>query len=116
MIKLVDNGHYSLTRTHSQTKIIRLGKKSFAWVVAGKIGEILVTTHKEHEVDHILAMGNYRLYEVEDEPDLIDLAHLELFVGDGHWQGYVLPSGLPTDKKKRSEIIPTREIITKTTH
>lgn len=114
MIKLIDNGHYSLIQTHKQTKIMTLGRKTFAWVVAGKIGEILVTTHKPHEIDHILALGNYRMYEVEDEPNLMDLIHLELFVGGGKWQGYVLPTGLPTDKKKKSEIIPTDEIITKT--
>ena len=115
MIKLIDNGMYSLIQTHNQTKIIRLGSKTFAWVVAGKIGEILVATHKKHEVDHILALGNFRMYEVEDEPDLVDLVHLELFVGEGQWQGYLLPTGLPSDDKKRSEIIPTDEIITRTT-
>lgn len=116
MIVLIDNGHYSLIQTHNQTKIIKLNNKTFAWVVADKIGEILVATHKKHEVDHILATGNYRLYEVEDEPDLVDLVHLELFVGEGKWQGYLLPTGLPSGGKKRSEIIPTDEIITKTTH
>ena len=116
MIKLIDNGHYSLIQTHKQTKIITLGSKTFAWVVAGKIGEILVFSHKAHEIDHILALGNYRTYEVEDEPDLVDLLHLELFVGEGKWQGYILPTGLPTDAKKRSEIIPTKEIITIKTH
>jgi hypothetical protein len=35
-------------------------------------------------------------------------------VGKGTWQGYLLPTGLPDDKKKRNRIIPTDEVITKT--
>jgi hypothetical protein len=116
MIKLLENGEYSLIQTHNYTKIINLGNKTYAWVIAGEIGEILVISHKEHKIDHVLALGNYRLYEVEDEPNLADLQHLELFVGEGKWQGYLLPTGLPTDIKKRSEIIPTKEIITHATH
>lgn len=80
------------------------------------IGEILVTSHKKHKTDAILAIGKYRLYEVKDEPNLTDLHHLELYVGDNTWQGYLLTTGLPNEKKRRSRIIPTDEIITKSTH
>ena len=77
------------------------------------IGEILVASHKSHLVDHLLAVGNYRIYDVRDEKNLTDLMHLELFVGEGLWQGYLLPTGFPNEKKKRNRIIPTRELITK---
>jgi len=114
MIKHVQEGEYDLIETKGQTKILILkGSTSFAWVHAGDIGEILVTSHKSHLVDHILAVGKYRLYEVNNEPGLTDLMHLELSVGEGVWQGYILPSGLPTDNKIRNRIIPTKEIITK---
>lgn len=117
MIQLIKSGKYSLTETKSQTKILILDdKKTFAWVNAEDIGEILVTSHKSHETDNVLALGNYRLYEVDNDPDLSDQKHLELLVGEGVWQGYLLPTGLPTEKKKRNRIIPTKEIITKTTH
>lgn len=113
MIKILDQGTYHLIETKGQTKILTIDKKkTFAWVNAEDIGEILVTTHKSHEVDHLLAIGKYRLYEVKDEKDLADTKHLELFVGDGTWQGYLLPTGLPTDTKIRNRIIPTKEIIT----
>lgn len=115
MIKLVQEGQYKLIETKGQTKILLLGRKTFAWVNAADIGEILVTSHKTHKTDQILAVGKYRLYEVKDEPKLTDLLHLELLVGDGIWQGYLLPTGLPTDQKKRNRIIPSLEVITRST-
>lgn len=85
----------------------------FAWINASGIGEILVVSQNPHKTDHVLAVGKHRIYEVKDEPDLTDLIHLELLVGDGVWQGYLLPTGLPTNENKRNRIIPTLEIITK---
>lgn len=117
MIRILKKGKYRLIETKGHTKILFLDKTAtFAWINAAPIGEILVTSHASHAVDHLLALGTYRLYEVKDEPKLTDLLHLELFVGEGTWQGYLLPTGLPSDKKKRNRIIPTVEIITKSTH
>lgn len=114
MIKLVQEGTYTLIETRGQTKILTLdGKHTFAWIYAEDIGEILVTSHKSHQIDHVLAIGKYRLYDVKKEPKLTDTKHLELFVGSGLWQGYLLPTGLPTKKTGKNRIIPTREIITK---
>ena len=116
MIQLQDKGTYHLIETQNHTKILTLDKKkSYAWVNAEDIGEILVTSHKSHKVDHILAVGKYRLYTVKDEQKFTDLNHIELFVGEGVWQGYLLPTGLPNDEKRRNRIIPTKEIITKST-
>lgn len=117
MIKLIQEGVYTLIETNAQTKILTLdGNKTYAWVSVAEIGEILVASHKSHKVDHILSIGKYRMYDVEDEPNLTDLIHLELLVGEGVWQGYLFPIGLPTDENIRSRIIPTNEIITKSTH
>lgn len=84
----------------------------YAWVKPANIGEILVATHKVHKTDYILSMGSYTLYKVEDEPHLSDHTHLELEVGQGTWQGYLLLTGLPTDSHIRGRIIPTNETIT----
>jgi hypothetical protein len=46
-----------------------------------------------------------------DEAHLTDQQHLELNVGDHTWQGYLLPTGLPTPDKKRVRIIATNEGI-----
>lgn len=113
MISVVQRGLYQLIETKNQTKIIILdGVYTYAWVNAGGIGEILVTSHKKHKVDCMLSVGNYRLYKVDHEEALSDQMHLELSVGQSMWQGYLLPTGLPTDKKTKNRIIPTRELIT----
>lgn len=116
MIKLLKAGNYQLIETKGQVKILSLDDQTFAWVNAAEIGELLVSSQNPHKTDHILALGKYRLYEVGDEAHFTDLEHLELFVGEGKWQGYLLTSGLPDQNNKRKRIIPTDEIITKFTH
>lgn len=112
MIKLLKEGRYTLLETKNQTKVLILDEaKKFAWINVSDIGEILVTTHKTLRTDNLLSIGKYRLYDVRDEPELTDLIHLELLVGDGMWQGYLLPLGMPTDVKKRGRVIPTEETI-----
>lgn len=113
MINLTQSGTYKLIETRGNTKILILdGKTTFAWVHVNEIGEILVTTHKIHKVDHILSIGEYRIYDIKDEINYSDQLHLELSVGAGQWQGYLLLTGLPTDKKKRNRIVPTKEVVT----
>lgn len=113
MIKLLVHGNYRLTETRHITKILELSDLgTFAWINAGEIGEILVLSEKYPRL-YTLASGNYRLYQVKDEPGLTDTTHLELFTGKGTWQGYLLPTGLPVSSHKRSRIIPTSEIITR---
>jgi hypothetical protein len=113
MIKLIEEGKYSLIETRNDTKVLTLGKKTYVWIFAKGIGEMLITTHKKHFTDQKLAKGEYRLYEVEDDPKLVDQLHLELSIGEGDWQGYLLPTGFPQDQKTRSRIIPTSEKISK---
>ena len=114
MIKLTAEGRYRLIETRNQSKILSLEKRNtYAWVNAKNIGEILVTTHKKHPFDTILGIGKYRIYEVKTEAKLSDSLHLELNVGNGYWQGYILPTGLPNGEKIRNRIIPTKEIITR---
>ncbi|EKD65355.1 MAG: hypothetical protein ACD_50C00113G0001 [uncultured bacterium] len=114
MIKLIERGTYRLIETKRQIKILILeDKRSYAWINAGAIGEILVASHSPHKADHILTVGRYRIYGVKDEPKLTDLLHLELLAGDGVWQGYLLTKGLPTVDDKRVRIIPTKEAITR---
>lgn len=117
MIKVLQEGTYTLIETKKQTKMLTLDKKqTFAWVTALDIGEILVASRNAHKAYCILSIGRYRMYEVKDDIHFIDLVHLELLVGNGVWQGYLLPTGLPTIEKKRNRIIPTDETITKSIH
>lgn len=112
MISLRRSGKYKLIETKHNTKVLYLDDEAYAWVEPREIGEILVASHKAHVTDCVLAVGEFRLYDVEDEPDLSDQLHLELQVGTTTWQGYLLLTGLPDARKFRSRIIPTREIIT----
>ena len=112
MIRLINKGKYTLFETFDKTKILSLDENMFAWINAGEIGDILVSTHRKFNPEKIISMGPYRLYDIKNEPTLTDLKHLELFVGDGSWQGYLLPKGLPNGVR-RHRIVATREIITK---
>jgi hypothetical protein len=111
MITLQRSGRYKLIETKANNKVLYLDSEVYAWVEPVNIGEILVYSHKVHKTDCILSMGEYRLYEVSDQPELSDQQHLELAVGEDRWQGYLLLSGLPDDHRKRARIIPTRETI-----
>lgn len=112
MITLHKAGIYRLIETKHHTKILYLDDDTYAWAEPVNIGEILVTSHNIHKADCVLGTGVYHLYEAYEEPTLSDQQHLELEVGNNTWQGYLLPTGLPNDVKKRSRIIPTRELIT----
>jgi hypothetical protein len=92
--------------------ILYLGSRAYAWIFAHDIGEILVASHRPHKADCVLASGIFRLYKVEDDPRFADVQHLELHVGDNEWQGYLLLTGLPTNQRTRSRLIPTHECIT----
>ncbi len=114
MITIIKQGSYQLFETSHDTKILRLDDQTYAWPYANQIGEILVHTKIKFDPAkcHRITSGRYRLYNVKLENQLTDLEHLELSVGGGLWQGYLLPTGLPHRGKTRSRIIPTDELIT----
>ena len=112
MIDLVKSGFYTLIETKSGVKILQLDKDSYAWIGPVGIGDILVVSRRSHKTDCVLATGEYRIYNVEDEPKYSDQPHLELCVGEGRWQGYLLFNGLPDDSRKRGRITATHENIT----
>lgn len=111
MITLLASGYYKLVETKAQTKILYLDDTTYAWIEPVDIGEILVASHKHHVTDALLAVGEYRLYDVRDEPHYSTHQHLELEVGNDIWQGYLLLTGLPSNERRRRRIIPTKEII-----
>lgn len=111
MIKLTAQGNYSLIGTMDKQKLLILGDDRYLWSYAKGIGELLSFSKHFHKMQYLLAEGIYKLYQVKDEPDLVDLRHLELSVGKNKWQGYLLLTGLPTKDKIRRRIVPTDEII-----
>lgn len=113
MIRLLERGVYRLGQTKKHhTKILYLGSDGYIWVDFEKIGEVLVHPTTAHLVECLLSIGQYRLYQVKDEEKLNDNFHLELEIGRNQWQGYLLLTGLPTSRHKRTRIIPTSEVIT----
>lgn len=111
MIQVIKKGNYKLIETSQQIKIMYLDNSAYIWLHIRGIGHVLEISHKPHSAEHLLACGNYRIYEVKGEPDLVDQQHLELFVGEGCWQGYLLLTGLPTDNHARTRMVPTKEVI-----
>lgn len=114
MIALLQKGDYRLIETKAQVKILYLDDQVFGWVHVKAVGEILVATHTPHHADYLLATGRFRLYQAEDDPKYASGQHLELHVGASHWQGYLIPAGLPTATKVRSLMVPIGEVISRT--
>ncbi len=111
MIKLTQQGDYVLASTKDHKTVLSLDGTHYLRSYAPKIGDLLTFSKHEHDTDYVIARGNYRLYKVKNEATLVDLEHLELAVGRGAWQGYLLLTGLPTARKLRSRIVATREVI-----
>jgi len=111
MIKVLRSGKYKLIETKQQIKILYLDDMPYVWLFIPEIGHVLEVTHKAHKAEHTLAAGNYRLYDVKKDSRFSQHKHLELFVGEGQCQGYLLLTDLPTDKKRKSRIIATNELI-----
>ena len=112
MISMEANGDYEVVETKHKTKVLYLDDVAYAWIHPKHIGEILVSSHHFEDSDVKISAGKYMLYDVDNEDYLTDLQHLELEYGHDAWQGYLLPTGLPTGEKKRARIIPTDQIIT----
>lgn len=113
MITLLESGWYKLTETKGGTKMLFLDDHAYAWVYAKGIGEMLVASYREFSDDAVLSLGQFKLYDVEDEEEYSDHLHLELEVANGSWQGYLLLTGLPDGRKKRARIVPTTELISR---
>ena len=111
MIQLTSQGHYRLMGMRGGGRLLTLGNQGYHWNYARGIGEILTFCKHPHKELYTLSQGGYKIYAVRDEPHLIDLQHLELGLGNGRWQGYLLLTGLPTRRKIRSRIVPTAEVI-----
>ena len=111
MIKLLTKGKYRLEKTKDRKKVLYLGEQGYLWSYAKGIGELLSFSKHQHQKDYSLAQGNYRIYAIKNEPEYVDLQHLELEIGAGLWQGYLLLTGLPTAEKIRSRIVPTDEVV-----
>jgi hypothetical protein len=116
MITLLQSGKYTLFQAVEEVKALLLDKKLYGWQEIKDEEELVFfSLHKFHPVD-VTTTGKYRLYEVTGEKKFVNAIHLELFAGDGKWEGYVLPDGLPTKESRRKKILRIDTTITKVTH
>ncbi|HIA91706.1 TPA: hypothetical protein EYO12_01140 [Candidatus Saccharibacteria bacterium] len=111
MINQIDSGSYVLGESKNHTKILTLNDQSYAWILMPGVGDILSFLSEQKTPYATLSTGNFKLYDIQDEPELVDLQHLELQTGMDSWQGFLLLTGLPNKVKKRSRIIPTKELV-----
>jgi hypothetical protein len=111
MITSLQKGTYKLFETKEQVKILTLDGNMYAWNIAKNIGELFVTSSDLIKTDKLLATGRYRLHQIQDDPELSELQHLKLNVGERLWQGYILLTGLPSEENESGRIIPTRTMV-----
>lgn len=111
MITVIDRGSYCLLENKKQGKMLIFdGKKSYSIKDYGSLKKIYFNPLRNVKNDCLLCMGNFRLYKVSNEEHLSSNFHLELNIGQGQWQGYLLPKGLPKNRTI-NKIIPTQELI-----
>lgn len=111
MKQLKEQGQYALFQTKRNTKVLKLNDNYYVWLFIKNIGNILIKTKSTLQSTNILSTGRFYLFDVKDEPDYIDLLHLELGIGENLYQGYLLPRGLPKKSNEKHKIIPTKEVI-----
>lgn len=115
MITVIKAGNYRFITTVDRLSVLSLdNKRNFFWEEQNE-GIVLVYQSSEKK-GHIVQAGKYRLYTVRGEPRLTLGGHLELLVGKGKWESFLLPSGLPTDLIYRKTIIPTNECISRSSN
>lgn len=114
MLQVTGSGTYKLIETKDNIKILFIDdKNAYSWKNANCSGDLVYLKLDTDKICCFLSVGNWRLYEIKDEPGLTNGNHFELNVGKGKWQGYLLPKGFPTPLNKRAHISQTSEIITK---
>lgn len=115
MIKLLESGRYELVETTNDLRALMLGNaKTFLWKNSGCSGNLeYISKFNPSLICCTLAANNYRLYDVENEPNLTSGQHLELYAGKRKWQPYLLSKCLPTAKDKKTPISKIDNVITK---
>lgn len=113
MIRVIQSGTYEVVETKSLKNILILDDKEYFMLTDEKKMKRKIIRVEKPDDCSIRSAGNYRMYEVRDERYFADSMHLELNTGNGFWDSYVLPFGLPSSLRKDSSIYPTSEAISK---
>ena len=108
MIKVVSKGDYILYEDHNKRKILKLGDAKLLYWTDSKIIQAMNNSANPKDT---LSLGKYRLYKILDEPQLTNNYHLELYVGNKQWRGYLLSSNILKTRMPVVAISATNELI-----
>ncbi len=89
-------------------------EKVYRFFLTDGQGKITFITKSEFSFTKDVITGKYRKYEVKNEQSFKNGVYLELSVGMGKWNCYILPTGLPNKNSPEKSILVTKECITKT--
>lgn len=109
MIRLIQWGNYRLAIIAEGNAIVSLDDDVYSLYPEYKTMEL-----SDIDIDTALVLhrGDYKLYDVYDEPQLAETIHLELEDEDGYIVNYLLPQGLPVNSKRRTRQLTTTQQIT----
>lgn len=109
MIRLIQWGNYRLAMIAEGNAFISIDDDVYSLYPDYKTME-----SSEADMDAALTLhhGDYKLYDVYDEPQLTETIHLELEDEDGYIKSYLLPQGLPVNSKRRVRQLTTTQQIT----
>lgn len=113
MIRLIQWGNYRLAMIAEGNAFISIDDDAYSLYPDYKTLEL-----SDADIDAALTLhhGDYRLYDVYDEPQLAETIHLELEDEDGYIKSYLLPRGLPENSKRRVRQLTTAQQITHSAH
>jgi hypothetical protein len=111
-VKIVEEGTYELFETIHHHQILVLNGRHWFALVPGQQGDILVRTDSDHIKDHTIQLGRFYLVEFAQDPKFKDMPHLFLEV-DGHYEEWLLPTGLPTEQDPQKRVVLTNDTLSK---
>lgn len=113
MIRLIRWGNYRLAMIAEGNALISIDDDVYSLYPDYKTMGL-----SDADMDAALTLhhGDYRLYDVYDEPQLAETIHLELEDEDGYIKSYLLPRGLPGNSKRRVRQLTTTQQITHSAH
>ncbi|MFI5240106.1 MAG: hypothetical protein ACHQUB_00100 [Candidatus Saccharimonadia bacterium] len=109
MIQIVKTGQFHMFESVGGTRLLCLEEVSYVWLNLAKIGQILELSRSLHHPLLELDRGKFRMYRTKVAGSGKLIYHLEILGRSKKWQCYILPSGLPTEVKKRVRIWETSE-------
>jgi hypothetical protein len=111
-VKIIAQGTYELFETNHHHQILTLDGRHWFALVRGQKSDILVRSDADHIKDHTIQQGRFYLVDFDQDPKFSDMPHLFL-EADGHYEEWLLPNGLPTDRDPQKRVVLTNDMLSK---